>query len=159
MKNGRATSTRRSWNWERPYACPGIRSAWCAQSRKTARPRMVNREIGCALCVRQAASGSDVKVWLEQRPTTVSVMPGLWELPPLRETPDENARITVRHAIMTVNYVVRVSDVREEDLAKLTVRCGEGQWIPLRGAVGMALTGLARKVLKRVVAGSISFLA
>jgi A/G-specific adenine glycosylase len=137
--------------------CPVSEDCKTRGEHKTAaRPRMVNREIGCALCVRQAASGSDVEVWLEQRPTTVSVMPGLWELPPLRETPDENARITVRHAIMNVNYVVRVSDVREEDLAKLTVRCGEGQWIPLRVAVGMALTGLARKVLKRVVAGSIS---
>ena len=44
-------------------------------------------------------------------------MPGLWELPSLRETPDGDARMTLRHAIMNVNYVVRIRDVREEDMA------------------------------------------
>jgi hypothetical protein len=37
-------------------------------------------------------------------------------------------------------------------LAKLTVAHGERHWVPLRVAGGMALTGLARKVLKRVMA-------
>jgi A/G-specific adenine glycosylase len=137
--------------------CPVSEDCKTRGEHKTvARPRMVSREVGCALCVRQAASGSDVEIFLEQRPSTVSVMPGLWELPSLREVPDEDVRITVRHAIMNVNYVVRVCDVREEDLAKVTVRGGEGQWIPLRVVVGMALTGLARKVLKRIIAGSVS---
>ena len=82
-------------------------------------------------------------------------MPRLWELPALREAADKNVRMTVRHAIMNVNYVVRVRDVREQDLAELTLAAGQRHWIPLGDAAGIALTGLARKVLKRVVDGSI----
>ncbi len=124
------------------------------EHKTTPRARIVSREVGYALCWRRPASGLDPEVLLEQRPPTVTVMPGLWELPSLREVPQEGVRITVRHAIMNVNYVVRVRGVREENLAVLTVTAGERQWIPLGNALGMALTGLARKVLKRAVAGS-----
>ena len=78
-------------------------------------------------------------------------MPGLWELPALREIPNGNARMTVRHAIMNVNYVVRIRDVREEELAELAITAGgDRRWVPLPEAGTMALTGLARKVLKRL---------
>jgi A/G-specific adenine glycosylase len=115
---------------------------------KTApRARAEIREAGYALCMR---SGNRGEVLLEQRPASVSVMPGLWELPSLREAPNGDARFTVRHAIMNVNYVVRIRDVRDEDLAELTVEGGQRRWVALDEAGAMALTGLARKVLKRV---------
>jgi hypothetical protein len=104
--------------------------------------------------VRQRSSGSDIEVLLEQRSPEVSVMPGLWELPLLRESEDKDVRMTVRHAIMNVKYIVRVRDVRENDLATLAVIDSERQWVLLRDAGGMALTGLARKVLKRVIASA-----
>jgi A/G-specific adenine glycosylase len=136
--------------------CPISEDCKTRGEHKTApRARIVSREVGYALCVRQPR-GSDVEVLLEQRPPALSVMPGLWELPSLREAPDEEVRMTVRHAIMNVNYVVRVRDVRDEDLVELAVRGGERKWVSLRDAGAMALTGLARKVLKRVVADSIS---
>ena len=135
----------------RCLVCPVSEDCKTRGEHKTAaRPRMVSSEVGCGLFLRKAG-----QVLLEQRPSTVSVMPGLWELPWLRETPNEHIRFTVRHAIMNVNYVVRVCDVRGRDLDGLTVAGGERQWIRLRDAFGMALTGLARKVLKRVVAEEI----
>jgi hypothetical protein len=78
-------------------------------------------------------------------------MPGLWELPTLRESdvPDEALRMTVRHAIMQVNYYVRIRTVFEDDVEALTVAGGERRWVALQDAAGMALTGLARKVLAR----------
>jgi hypothetical protein len=78
-------------------------------------------------------------------------MPGLWELPVLREpqVPASEIRMTVRHAIMQVNYYVRVRTVFEGDIEVLTVPAGERRWVPLGEAAGMALTGLARKVLRR----------
>jgi hypothetical protein len=78
-------------------------------------------------------------------------MPGLWELPTLRNpaVPEEELRMTVRHAIMQVNYYVRVRTVFEDDAAELTVVGGERRWVPLNEAVRMALTGLTRKVLSR----------
>ncbi len=121
---------------------------------KTApRARAVVREVGHALCIRHPASSADRlrdEVLLEQRPSSLSVMPGMWELPALREPPKRHVRMTVRHAIMNVNYVVRIRDVREDELAELTVSAAERRWVPVRDAGGMALTGLTRKVLKRV---------
>jgi A/G-specific adenine glycosylase len=115
------------------------------------RARPVVREIGYALSVRGAAhsrSQEAGEVLLEQRPPGISVMPGMWELPALRQPPGREVRMTVRHAIMNVNYVVRIREVREEHLDEVTVAAGERRWVPLREAGGMALTGLARKVLK-----------
>jgi hypothetical protein len=66
--------------------------------------------------------------------------------------PNGDARMTLRHAIMNVNYVVRIRDVREEELPDLAVAGGERRWVPLHDAARMALTGLTRKVLTRITA-------
>ena len=55
--------------------------------------------------------------------------------------------MTVRHAIMQVNYYVRIRTVFEDDVEAMTVPGGERRWVPLNEAAGMALTGLTRKVL------------
>ncbi len=57
--------------------------------------------------------------------------------------------MTVRHAIMQVNYYVRIRTVFEDDVEALTVAGGERRWVPLGEAARMPLTGLARKVLGR----------
>jgi A/G-specific adenine glycosylase len=109
------------------------------------RPRMQSREAGCALVLR------DGQVLLEQRRDSNTVMPGLWQLPVLHnaEVPDAPLRMTVRHAIMQVNYIVRVHDVEEQEVDKLTIHDGQRRWVPLAQAAEMALTGLTRKVLNR----------
>ena len=113
------------------------------------RPRMQSREVAHALSVRSGLAHREVL--LEQRPASLTVMPGLWELPTLRESavPDEALRMTVRHAIMQVNFYVRIRTVFEDDVEALTVPGGERRWVSLQDADGMALTGLARKVLTR----------
>ena len=63
--------------------------------------------------------------------------------------PEEDLRMTVRHAIMQVNYYVRIRTVFEDDVKAMTVAGGKRRWVPLGEAAGMALTGLARKVLSR----------
>jgi A/G-specific adenine glycosylase len=116
------------------------------------RPPMQSREVGYALSVRGGLAGqAHREVLLEQRPASLGVMPGMWELPALREAsvPDEALRLTVRHAIMQVNYYVRIRTVFEDDVEALTVLGGVRRWVPLGEAEGMALTGLARKVLTR----------
>jgi A/G-specific adenine glycosylase len=117
------------------------------------RPQMLSREVAHALSVRmgQQAGEANREVLLEQRPTAQTVMPGLWELPVLREAevPEKELRMTVRHAIMQVNYYVRIRTVFEDDVEALAVAGGERRWVPLGAAAGMALTGLTRKVLTR----------
>ncbi len=127
-------------------------AAVCAtkgEHKTTPRPRMLSREVGHALSVREAKGGREIL--LEQRLATQTVMPGLWQLPVLRESdvPPEELRMTVRHAIMQVNYYVRIRNVDEQDVAGLTVDDGARRWVPLPELAGMALTGLARKVLSR----------
>jgi A/G-specific adenine glycosylase len=91
------------------------------------------------------------EVLLEQRPKFFSVMPGLWELPRLRDVdvPPQNLRMTLRHAIMRVNYYVSIRTVFEDDVEELTIMDGTRRWVPLCETEGMALTGLTRKVLAR----------
>ena len=121
------------------------------EHRTAPRARSVIREAGCALCVRRSESTAATDtVLLEQRPAHVTVMPGLWELPWLRQVPNGDARLTVRHAIMNVTYVVRVRDLAEDQLKHDAIAGGDRRWVPLDEAKTMALTGLARKVLKRV---------
>jgi A/G-specific adenine glycosylase len=142
----------------RCLVCP---LSWGCKTRgehKTApRPRIATLEVAHALCVRTApdADGGgprpDCEVLLDQRPAGFSVMPGLWELPALRDGAGEagDVRMTVRHAIMQVNYIVRIHDVREEDVTARTVAGGDRRWVSPTEAGTMALTGLARKVLQR----------
>jgi A/G-specific adenine glycosylase len=134
--------------------CPLVAQCKTQGEHKTApRAKMTSREVAYALAVRTGrnADKRSREVLLEKRPQTLSVMPGLWELPALKEkeVPDEDLRMTVRHAIMQVNYYVRIRTVFEDDADGLTVKGGERQWVPLGTAAGMALTGLARKVLTR----------
>jgi A/G-specific adenine glycosylase len=127
------------------------------EHKKQPRAPMLSREIAYALVVREtrrrkrAGRPSSREVLLEQRPATVSVMPGLWELPALHEStvPEKELRMTVRHAIMQVNYYVRIRTVFEDDVDALTVKTGKRRWVPLAETATMALTGLARKVLTR----------
>ncbi len=135
-------------------------SAHCktrGEHKTTPRPRMLSREVAYALSVRTCTNPRKVhralnrEVLLEQRPASESVMPGMWELPALRSTavPEKEQRMTVRHAIMQVNYYVRIRTVFEDDADALTVQGGDRRWVPLNEAGGMALTGLTRKVLTR----------
>jgi hypothetical protein len=57
--------------------------------------------------------------------------------------------MTVRHAIMRVNYYVRIRCVFEDDVEAMTIAGGLRRWVSLGEIGGMALTGLARKVLSR----------
>ncbi|HEV2487620.1 MAG TPA: A/G-specific adenine glycosylase [Terracidiphilus sp.] len=139
-------------------ACPVLADCKTRGEHRTSpRPRMLSREVAHALSVRMGRIAGKTRgpgsreVLLEQRPDTQTVMPGLWELPVLRESavPEKELRMTVRHAIMQVNYYVRIRTVFEDDVDAMTVPGGVRRWVPLSQAVKMALTGLTRKVLSR----------
>jgi len=134
--------------------CPLADACKTRGEHKTApRPRMLSREVAHALSVRMGRQpGLHAReVLLEKRPSTLTVMPDMWELPALREAkvPQSELRMTVRHAIMQVNYYVRIRTVFEDDVPALAVEGGERRWVPLMQAGSLALTGLTRKVLTR----------
>jgi A/G-specific adenine glycosylase len=135
-------------------ACPFSTDCVTRGEHKTKpRSKMLSKEVAHALSIRIGLQPGEAnrQVLLQQRPASLTVMPGLWELPALRDpaVPDRELRMTVRHAIMQVNYYVRIRTVFEDDVEAMIVPGGERRWIPLAEAAQMALTGLARKVLTR----------
>ena len=131
-------------------------AAFCetkGEHRTAPRAKMTSREVAFALAVRSSQHGDKTgrEVLLEKRSPAHTVMPGMWELPALKDSavPADELRMTVRHAIMQVNYYVRIRTVFEGDVEAMTAAGGERRWVPLSEAAGMALTGLARKVLTR----------
>ena len=135
-------------------SCPWVGECVTRGEHKTVpRPMMMSRKAAHALSVRLGvfAEASHREVLLEQRPATLGVMPGLWELPTLLDpvVPEPELRMTLRHAIMQVNYAVQIRTVLEDDVQTLCTSGGDRRWISLSEAADMALTGLTRKVLLR----------
>src|ERR1700721_1669156 len=135
-------------------ACPLFTGCTTRGEHKTTpRPKMQSRSIAYALVLRKARSRQSTKEILsEQRSAAQSAMPGLWELPMLHipEVPDEDQLLSVRHSIMQINYNVQVRSATAQTVRTLTVKGGERHWIPLTQASSLPLTGLARKILKRL---------
>jgi len=112
------------------------------------RAAMTTCEIAYALVLRDRKT--DTEVLLEQRAASNTVMPGMWELPSIGDTPSAvKEAFTVRHAIMQVNYIVRVYPVEPPAISSSSTHPERQRWISLGEASSMALTGLARKVLTR----------
>jgi A/G-specific adenine glycosylase len=80
-------------------------------------------------------------------------MPGMWELPEvtMSERDHERVEITLRHAITVTNYQVQVLRFSEQE-ATLRFPSGENprQWTKSSELSTLPLTGLARKVLRRL---------
>lgn len=135
-------------------ACP--LAAQCATRGEHAtvpRPRMQTRDVAYALAVRgKLARGVDRReVLLHRRSASQTVMPGMWELLPLDgpHRAGEEPRILLRHAIMNVNYTVRVHTMGEDELEAAAGPASSRRWIPVPELRSIPLTGLARKVLMR----------
>lgn len=97
-------------------------------------------------------------VFLVQRANDLRLMPGMWELPEIdaqgRRGRDNVSRfagnnnqherfITLRHSITVTDYTVHVWHMPAPPAVA-------GTWISMEKAGGLALTGLARKILRRV---------
>jgi len=122
-----------------------------------ARPeRQQKREVHYALCLR------DRSVYLTQRPRDASLMGGMWELPEILapgwggnekqiprsarndkpEVLDARPLFTLRHSITVTDYTVRV-------WTQTAPPETPGQWIAIERLNKIALTGLARKILRK----------
>ncbi len=83
----------------------------------------------------------DGKVFLVQRARNASLMPGMWELPEMAGVKGATPIFTLRHSITVTNYTVRVWQ---------NVPSGvDGKWISPERLDRVALTGLARKILRK----------
>jgi hypothetical protein len=90
-------------------------------------------------------SDAQQRIRLIQRAADASLMAGMWELPVYEPIAGESPEFTVRHAITVTNHVVDVYVVRTGRSRRV-----EGEWVLVSELAQRALTGLTRKVLRRV---------
>src|SRR5215469_4299455 len=103
----------------------------------TTASRQNKREIRFGL----ARRGSDVL--LVQRGKGESLMPGMWELPEYRGNGDCRELDSLRHSITVTDYKVRVMELTDPGPSA-------GRWVAASRLSTLPLTGLARKILRRV---------
>jgi len=84
----------------------------------------------------------DGEVFLLQRAPSMSLMPGMWELPEVTAANGAAKPLfTLRHSITVTDYTVRVWRAAPPG--------SNGKWIPVQRLPQVALTGLARKILRK----------
>jgi A/G-specific adenine glycosylase len=96
-----------------------------------------------------ALARRDSSVLLVQRPANASLMAGMWELPALAPgvTNGDAPLLQVRHSITDTDYRVAVFTASPDQLHDFATN---GQWFTHRQCERLPLTGLTRKVLRRL---------
>ena len=83
------------------------------------------------------------QVFIVQRKQHESLMPGMWELPECADGFAGKTLLSLRHSITVTDYTVRV--------VEMPAPVGmDGEWISASRLGSLPLTGLARKILRRV---------
>jgi A/G-specific adenine glycosylase len=92
--------------------------------------------------IRYALSQRDDAIFLIQRPKTASLMPLMWELPEIDPIQTgEQSWLRLRHSITVTDYTVHVT--------RAAAPVGTaGRWVRKTRIAKLALTGLARKILR-----------
>jgi A/G-specific adenine glycosylase len=124
--------------------CP-LHSTCVSRGAESPRPQAArkNREMRYAfVCKRDS-------ILLVQRPASASLMAGMWELPELSSSgvSGESPLLRLRHSITDTDYRITVYGLSELRLSGLALR---QEWFARRQYERLPLTGLARKILRRL---------
>ena len=114
------------------------------------RKQMRNKDSAYAFLLR--TRNRSAEVLLERRPPDASLMPGMWELPGLTpKCPLQDTKIlTLRHSITDTNYSVSIYGLNPKQLQTPSKGRAVRRWFLISDLPTLPLTGLARKVLKRL---------
>jgi A/G-specific adenine glycosylase len=125
--------------------CPVL--TWCKSRGAAARTPQAERKRK-QLCY--ALSRRDGAVLLVQRAADASLMAGMWELPLLRDGARDGHKVlgNFRHSITDTDYAVSVVDASEHQGPFFD---STGQWFNRKRWQQMPLTGLTRKVLRKLL--------
>jgi A/G-specific adenine glycosylase len=96
------------------------------------------KEVRKTKSIAYALSCHNASVRLVQRPKQASLMGGMWELPELPKPNGADAAARFKHSILETDFEVAV----------YTTEINVGQWVNVSRLPKLALTGLARKVLR-----------
>ena len=140
-------------------------------------PREAQKSRAIAYLLQCRSAGSETEVLLQKRPASASLMPGMYELPALPEDVVRGREpiFQTRHSITSTNYQVSVfsdtSDLPDQSapalvgagardllLNNLPVQDASLHWISAGKLSRLPLTGLARKILRRLTIMSIELL-
>lgn len=112
--------------------------------------KMLSRKTALALVQRR--QWPKAEVLLERRPADAAQMPNMWELPLVKEgqESEDMLLLTVRHSITNTNYYVTVYGLTVNEQKLLAKGAGERAWVPVMDLPEQPLTGLTRKILKRL---------
>jgi A/G-specific adenine glycosylase len=122
----------------------------------TSTPRGVQQSHPAAFLLATRKRGTTTEVLLERRDAAASLMAGMYELPPLpmEAVAGREPLLRLRHSITNTNWYVEVfaqSGSSDKALMLAVPAAAEALcWQPLPGLGGVPLTGLARKVLRRL---------
>ena len=120
----------------------------------TPRAAQLSRPAAYLLSLRKR--GTATEVLLEQRAGQASLMPGMYELPPLPQDAVQGREplLRLRHAITNTNYYVQVFTARgpkDRGLRRAVPAAKTDlHWTRTSRLKPMPLTGLARKILQRL---------
>lgn len=121
------------------HACPV--AGLCSSRGPTARSERPQRRKAVLQYALARRNGS---VLLRQRTRESSLMPGMWELPEIGAgKQNEPPLLTLRHSITTTDYSVLVFSTRGAS-TKI------GRWVPMHAVERLPLTGLTRKILRKL---------
>jgi A/G-specific adenine glycosylase len=112
------------------------------------RKAMRSKPVSYALLRRSKRNG--VEILLEQRSHDASLMAGMWELPQVENEATNRLLFNVRHAITTTNYNVSILHFEPEEKRLLPRSKAVRKWMEAGQLPELPLTGLARKVLRRI---------
>jgi A/G-specific adenine glycosylase len=128
------------------------------EHRTSPRAKLRSREVAFLLSVKKR--GVTTQVLLARRPAEASLMPGMYELPPLPldaasdEMASREPLLRVRHAITNTNYYAKIyAPMGPSDKAlerAIPVAKADLHWMNTSTLGNLPLTGLARKVLQRL---------
>ena len=112
--------------------------------------KQTSRQAAYLLAVRKV--GTSTEILLERRAAEASLMAGMLELPPVPLTAVEGMEpmLRVRHSITNTNYYVQVFGDRTDLRGTLVVADEDLIWVRTSKLGEVPLTGLARKVLRRL---------
>ena len=110
-----------------------------AGERRNSVPEKRVRRSSSRLLVRRRGA-----ILLSQRSQSERLMPGMWELPEASSDINGEPLLNVRHSITTSDWVVRVFPGQKKSIGL------KSRWVALTRAPHLPLTGLTRKILRKL---------
>ena len=146
--------------------CP-VRTLCRTRGEHSTPKRAPQRSLPIAFLLDLRKRGTVTEVLLELRATDASLMPAMYELPPLppEAVADREPVLRVRHSITNTNYYVQVfapgrlesngaatRSRPESQVLRRAIPKGSGSlhWTKVSRLAGLPLTGLTRKILQRL---------